>query len=614
MASVRKAKTGTDRRNLSPVAKKFVRCEITGRWKQFSGLFVLSFIGAVIEMTGIGLVFPLLIILVAPDRLEAIPELMAVIDESGLSKANLPLVLIGLIAAVMVGKNGYMLFFNWLTARALARWKTELSQRLIRTYLFSDYAIHLAKTSSEIIRNMSLSAAIFDQFVTGMINLVVNGLILVALSSLLIFVLPSETRFGLLLVGGTALTLYFVMRQPFARIGRDLNELFQRRQAIMRQSIGMIRETKLTARENYFLEVFGEIERRNFQRQATSRFMGVIPPLATESAVILSVLAIITHLLFFSGQGDLGLALLGLMAATFFRLTPVINRLLTSLQLINVSRNSVEIVAQELNELEPNIYRPEIEPEPLPFESDIQLEKIGYSYPGSEVRAVRGVSLEIKKGEMIGITGPSGGGKSTLVALFMGLVPPTEGRILSDGVPLDSAAKVRAWQRHIGFVPQSVFLMEDSIARNVAFAADEIDEERVWRALDMVQMRDFVEGLPEGINSHVGEDGSRLSGGQRQRLGIARVLYDDPQVLIFDEATSALDAATEQAFTDSLLNLRGERTLVLIAHRLSTLRDCDRIAMMENGGIIDVAPFGTLQARCTQFANLVELSRLEKDE
>ncbi len=601
-----------DRASLSRAARAFVREQIAIRWAQFAGLFVLSFIGAVIEMTGVGLVFPLLIILVAPDQLERIPELTRAIDRLGLNQADLPLMLIGLIAFVLVGKNSYMLFFNWLTARALARWKTRLSQRLIRTYLFSDYAIHLAKTSSEIIRNLSLTASIFDQFIAAGINLVVNGLILIALCGLLIFVLPPETQAGLAMVGVIAFLLYLSMRRPFAKIGRELNELYQRRQAIMRQSIGMIKETKLNARESYFLDAFGDVENRNFLRQAHNRFLNVIPPLATESAVIVAVLAIISHILFFSGQGELGIALLGLMAATFFRLTPVINRILTGLQTMNVSRNSVEIIAQELAELEPQVYLPAVEPAPLPFEDSIGLDHVGFAYPGSEARAVHDVELEIARGEMVGITGPSGAGKSTLVALLMGLVAPTEGRILVDGVPLDSAAKVRAWHKHIGFVPQSVFLIEDTIARNIAFAAEEIDEDAVWRAIDTVQLRDYVESLPKGIHAHVGEDGSKLSGGQRQRLGIARVLYDDPNVLVFDEATSALDSATEQAFTESLLRLRGQRTLVMIAHRLSTLRDCDRIAMMDGGRVLDVAPFPVLNSRCPAFRNLVELSRLDR--
>jgi ATP-binding cassette subfamily C protein len=215
---------------------------------------------------------------------------------------------------------------------------------------------------------------------------------------------------------------------------------------------------------------------------------------------------------------------------------------------------------------------------------------------------------------MIGITGPSGAGKSTLAALLMGLVPPVEGRIRVDDTPLDTPARLRAWYKHIGFVPQSVFLIEDSIARNIAFGSrpEEIDEEHVWRVLEIVQMRDFVESLPNGIHEFVGEDGSRLSGGQRQRLGIARVLYDDPEILVFDEATSSLDAAIERAFSESLMQVRKTRTLIMIAHRLSTLRDCDRIVMLDKGTVLDIAPFGELRDRCPAFRNLVELSSLER--
>ncbi|WP_425405448.1 ABC transporter ATP-binding protein [Hwanghaeella sp.] len=605
----------TNRRfGLSEHGLAFVRDHIRNHAFQFGSLFVLSFIGAVIEMTGVGLIFPLLIILVAPEKLSLIPELEAFINSLNVSHATLGAILIIIIAIVMVGKNGFMLAFNWFTAQLLARWKTALSRRLMGMYLFSDYSTHLVKTSSEIIRNLSLTASVFDQFFFSLIQLIVNISILLGLCALLVSVLPASTQGGLLLICGTAAVLYFVMRKPFHRIGEELNELYQRRQAVMRQSIGMIRETKLTAREAYFLDVFGGIEETNFKRQAFNRVLNVVPPLVTESAVIVAVLAIISQLLLFSGDEDLGLALLGLMAATFFRLTPVLNRILTSLQVINFSRNSIEIISAELHSLEPATYQPTIEPDALPFEREITLKDVGYTYPSSEVKAVKQINLSIGNGESLGITGASGAGKSTLIALIMGLVPPSEGEMRIDDVPLDTPARLRAWQRHIGFVPQGIFLMDDTIARNVAFASDEIDDDLVWKTLEVVQMAEYVRSLPDGIYSQIGEEGARLSGGQRQRLGIARSLYMNPNILICDEATSALDSATERAFMDSLEELRGQHTLIMIAHRISTLKNCDRIVMMDGGRILDVAPFDELRQRCPEFDNLVRLSMIQESE
>lgn len=598
---------------LSPVGLDFVAREISIRWIQFIGFIALSFFAAIIEMTGVGLVFPLLVVIVAPEKLSNVPYLPSIIDYIGItSDTTLSIAIIALIGFVMVGKNAYMLLFNWLQMRALAQWKGQLSRRLMNVYLFSDYSVHLVKTSSEIIRNMSLTAAVYDQFISPFIALLVNIAILLGLCVLLTFVLPSEMLLSLVLIAFVSWALYALMRGPFKKIGAELNELFKIRQSIMRQSIGMIKETKLTAKEKFFLDAYTSVEYRNFGRQAHYNFMATIPPLVTEGAVIIGILAIISYVMFFSSQEQPGLAILGLLAASFFRLTPVINRILGSLQLMNMSNNAVDIIANELEELESGIFKPLQEPAPLPFSDSVAFDDVSYSYPDANGRAIDGANFQIHKGEMIGITGPSGAGKSTLVALLMGLVPPKKGGISVDGVLIDDPGHLRAWHKHIGFVPQSVFIIEDSVARNIAFGEDSenIDEERVWKVLEIVQMREFVESLPNGIHEFVGEDGSRFSGGQRQRLGIARVLYDAPTFLVFDEATSGLDSANEKAFSDSLAEVRKNSTLVMIAHRLSTLRDCDRIIMLDKGRVLEIGPFDELYKRCPSFRSLVDLSQM----
>jgi len=528
--------------------------------------------------------------------------------------ASMSIFLIVLIGVIMVSKNAYMLLFNRLQYSLLARWKTELSYRLMRIYIFSDYELHLAKSSSEIIRNISLTAAVFDQYITAIIGLTTNGIMLLALTILLLLFLPEESIYGLFAIVLIAILIYYFMRRRFEDIGKEMNSIFQRRQSILRQSIGMIKETKLLARESFFLDSFKAVEGRNFNRQAHYNFLSSFPPLAIEGAVILAILALVAHILILSGSKPVGFAILGVMAATLFRVAPLINRILSALQMMNLSKNSVEIVAKELAEQEAKVYQPSAEPDALSFKHQLRLENVSYSYPTGNVPAIRNVSLEIPRNGIVGITGTSGSGKSTLVTLIMGLLRPHGGFIRVDDKTLDSQEIMRAWHRHIGYVPQGIFLIEDSIARNVAFAAgrDDLDEARIRTTLETVQLWDFVKSLPNGMHEFVGEDGNRLSGGQRQRLGIARALYGDPEVLILDEATSALDAAIEKAFTDSLMRLRGSRTIIIIAHRLSTLRECDQIIMMEKGEAVDMASFETLESRCPSFKRLVDLSRLDK--
>ncbi len=602
-------------RTLSPQGSSFIADQIWSRRFKFTLFFILSLFAALLEMTGVGLVYPLLILIIAPDNIDRFRILVWIADDLGVGRGmGLSIFLIVLIGLIMVCKNAYMLFFNRMQLRTMARWKTALSSRLMRVYLFSDYRIHLVKTSSEIIRNISLTTAVFDQFMTAIINFISSGLILTALCILLAIFLPPHSLYGMMVIIAAAILLYYVMRRPFEEIGAEMNILFQRRQSTLRQSIGMIKETKLMAREDFFLSTFVNIESQNFGRQAHNNFLSVIPALAIEGTVILAILGMVGFILLTSSDQSIGLALLGLMAATLFRAMPIMNRILTSLRLMNLSRNSVEIIASELNELEKNIYQPGVESTHLPFEKSLSLDRVSYSYPSGSSPALMDISFDIKRNRIIGITGPSGSGKSTLATIIMGLLLPEQGEVRVDGTPLSTPESLRAWHRHIGYVPQSVFLIEDSIARNVAFAASEseFDEDRILSVLEIVQLKEFVETLPKGIHNFVGEDGNRLSGGQRQRLGIARALYNEPDVLVFDEATSLLDAAIEHAFTDSLMRLRGSRTMIIIAHRLSTLRCCDEIIMLDQGKILDMASFDILAHRCPQFKRLVELSRLEK--
>lgn len=599
---------------LSRGARRFLYEEIRARWLRLASLLILSVFAAVIEMTGVGLVFPLLLILVSPDYIDQIKPLARLIDQIGLGRGlALSVVLLCLIAALMIGKNVYMIFFSWLQARILARWKTETSSRLMRMYIFSDYSLYLSKNSSEIIRNLALTTAVYDHFMTGMISVVVNGVVLLSLVLLLLVVLPLQAAYGVSVILVASALVYRATSGPFQEIGKEQNILFERRQSILRQSIGMLKETKIAAKERFFLDAFCAVERRTFDKQAHYNYLSVVPALVIEGAVIVAVLGLVAYIVFISPQPGAGVATLGLLAATLFRTMTPLNRMLSSLQLMNLGRDAVEIFAKELDQHEADAYIPVEEPEPLPFERNFGLKNATFTYPSGTSPAIHNVSLIIEKNETIGITGPSGSGKTTLASILMGLMPPNSGELQVDGAPIGTKERLRAWHRHLGYVPQSVFLIEDTIARNIALAEKEsdLDQKRIWEVLDVVQLREYVESLPNKIHHFVGEDGGKLSGGQRQRLGIARALYFDPNVLLLDEATSALDVAIERAFSDSLMRLKRTRALIIIAHRLSTLRDCDRIVMLDKGRILDVAPFDQLERRCEPFRRLVSLSRLQ---
>jgi ATP-binding cassette, subfamily B, bacterial PglK len=608
---IRARKKTTSMLGLSPVAHSFLLGQFWERRYRLAVLVVLSVIFTIIELLGIGLIFPVLIILLSPEYIDQSRTLSKLVDWVGIGRGfALSAVLMVIIAALLIGKNIYMIYFNLLQVRMMANWKQETSVRLMRMYVFADYTLHLIKNSSEIIRNLALTTAVYDHFVTGLLSVLVNGFVLFGIAAMLVLVLPIEVAYAIAGIFLVTLFTYRRMREPFQEIGKEQNELFERRQSVLRQSIGMMKETKISAKEKFFLEAFSAVERRNFHKQAHYNFLTIIPGLAIEAAVIAAVLGLVAYLVLRAPQPGTGLAILGMLAATMFRMLPMLNRLVAALQLMNLGRDAVEIFAREFHRHESESYMPEQEPEPLPFHHDFGLKNVTFKYPAGSVPALTDITLSIAKNETIGITGPSGSGKSTLVALLMGLLPPTSGDLMVDGAPIVTRDRLRAWHKHLGYVPQSVYVLEDSIARNVALAGDEkdIDAARVWAILDVVQLREFVETLPKGIHHFVGEDGARFSGGQRQRLGIARALYTDPNLLVLDEATSGLDVGIEQAFTDNLRKLHRTRTMVIIAHRLSTLRYCDRIVMLEGGRILDAAPFEELERRCEPFRRLVKLS------
>jgi ABC-type multidrug transport system fused ATPase/permease subunit len=293
-----------------------------------------------------------------------------------------------------------------------------------------------------------------------------------------------------------------------------------------------------------------------------------------------------------------------------FRLLPMVIRSMSNVQLMNFGRPSLELLSGELEACEKRVKESFVtQGERMHGWKTIELRDVGYSYPDGTV-ALQGVNATIHRNEFVGITGRSGSGKSTLMMLLLGLLEPTEGRILVDGQPLVGADMLRRWQNGIGFVPQGLFLVDGSIADNVAFGDSAPDLDKVRWAVETAQLGDFVREQPQGVLEQVGEHGSKLSGGQKQRIVIARSLYKEPDLIAFDEATAALDVQAERALTDYLTRFKSNKTMLAIAHRISTIMHCDRILYLEEGRLEGFGPFAELKAASSGFAKLATLSNL----
>lgn len=555
--------------------------------------------------------FPLISVIMRPNSLDASPMAKSVLMHLNITtQKELTLFLAAAIALTMAAKTIYMIAFYRWQFKTITRWKSEFSRRMMRLYVMSDFKLHMEKTPSEMIRNLSLTGVVYDQYIIALLNVSINAIVVAGIAGLLFASLPVETLFSVGIMVGACVIIYKTSKKHFSALGEESNELYRLRNVCLNQSIGAIRESKILGKERYFLDAYTSLEFRTFDRQGYYNFLAALPGLIMETVIIVSMLAVVANVVFVVHGGIESLSIVGLLAAAMFRLLPLALRIMTNLQMMHLGKPSLELVASEIAECEPRVQETFVDKgERLTDWKTIELRDVGYVYPNGTV-AIQDLNAVIHRNEFIGITGPSGSGKSTLMMILLGLVQPTEGQVLIDGVPLADPNFVRRWQNGIGYVPQGLFLIDGSIADNVAFGDDSPDEAKIRSAVVAAQLGDYLDAQPNGVQESIGEYGSLLSGGQKQRVVIARALYRDPSLIAFDEATAALDVQIERGLTDYLLKYKSHKSILAIAHRISTIKHCDRILFLENGRLAGYAPFEDLKARNTGFAKLASLSNL----
>ena len=418
--------------------------------------------------------------------------------------------------------------------------------------------------------------------VAPIMGIIAEMMVLSGLTLLLIIVEPLGTIIVMFVFGLAALGFYLLTKGHVSRWGESRQYHDGLSLQHLNQGIDGAKEVKLLGRELEFLKAhyfhISESARMN-QFQST---LQQIPRLWLE---LLGVLGLVTLVLVMINQEreiSTILPMLGLFAAAAFRLMPSVNRILSAVQQLRYGYSSLDVLSEELS-LSVEISKKNKSTE---LTNKIELNQLSYSYPDSNIPSLSEISFEILKGQTIGIIGPSGSGKSTLVDVVLGLLPPTDGVVKIDNQ--DIQLDLRAWQDQLGYVPQSIYLTDDSIRRNIAFGLPEeqIDNAAVNKAIKAAQLENYISSLPSGVDTIVGERGVRLSGGQRQRIGIARALYHDPDILVLDEATSALDNITEQEVMKAIDELHYSKTIIIVAHRLSTVENCDSIYKLEKGRVV----------------------------
>lgn len=510
------------------------------------------------------------------------------------------------VAAFFVVRAGLFLAQTYLQNRAAHRASVSISRRLIQGYLRMPYAWHLGRNSAEQIRTAYDSVIqIVTYVLVPSIMLVSETMVVVGLLVILLVTAPLATVLAVAFLAPLVWLLLRTIQPRLVQLGEIHQEMTKRSFHTLQQGLGGVRDIKVLAKQGFFERAF-EASQSDIARVQWIRAVLVeTPRVAVETAVVLLVLAFLAVSRAAVGESPESIAVLGLFAYAVLRVMPAMNRVVMSLNHLRFGAAPARLVTEDLEVLargqeaphEPNGPR-------LPLRREIRVEHVSYAYPGAEEAALRDVNLVIPSGSSLGIVGPTGGGKSTLVDLILGLLTPTEGSILVDGI--DIATRAAEWQRSLGVVPQAPFIFDDTLWRNIALGLDreELDRAALERAIHLAQLDELVASLPDAIDTSLGEHGARLSGGQRQRVAIARALYRDPDVLVFDEGTSALDGATETRLVSAIEQLRGNRTIITIAHRLSTVRYSDTLIFLDGGRLVDTGSFDALLDRNPRFREM----------
>jgi ABC-type multidrug transport system fused ATPase/permease subunit len=546
------------------------------------GLMGLMLVSMILEMLGIGLVVPALAAMSSDQPATPSPAVAQWLAWLG-NPSRQQLLLGGLLLLLLLYafKAAFVLFVSWRQLRFVAALQERISRQLYTAYLSQPWTYHLQRNSAEMIRTLN-DISPFASTCTVILGALAEMLVVLGVMGLLIWIEPvGAITVGVLM----AVATYALDRTTKSRLVR-WGRLGQHHMALMfkhlYQGLGGAKDVKVLGCEQDFIDQYSSHRSQMVRMHSRQTFFAQIPRLWYELLAVAG-LCILTAVMFWQGKSTQAMIpTLGLFAAASFRMMPSVNRLAAAMQGLRYGQANIETIHSEL------ALQPEHIPqagERLGFSKSIHLENVAFRYPTGHENALDGVSLEIPHGSAIGIIGGSGAGKSTLVDVILGLLAPSAGRVTVDGV--DITTDIRGWQDLIGYVPQAIYLCDDTIRRNVAFGIpeDTIDDAAVSRALRSAQLDDLIARLPTGVETIVGEQGVRLSGGQRQRIGIARALYHDPQVLVLDEATSALDTETEQGVMEAVNALHGAKTLIIVAHRFSTIANCDRIYSLDRGRI-----------------------------
>lgn len=540
-------------------------------------LIILLFIGMILEVFSLTMVIPLITSILEPDfKLLLTNYIGESIWLQNQSKNDLIQYIILILVSVFFIKMVFMVYLSYRQNKFIASVSGSIANLLYSKYLYSSYSFHLKRNNAELIRNLQQEVVFFSAFFQSYITFIVEVLLLLAVIITLIIIDP---------IGAISIGLFFSLmsyaffqftKKKLSYWGKERQELEGSVSKIILEGLGGIKEIKILGKESFFTKKYSTLNNLKFDINALFMTTNLTPRFYLEFMSIVALASFIGLLMFRGEELTTLITIIGVFIAAVFRLLPSVNKLISNLQIIKYKKYSLDIIIDELQLVsEENTKTSELDKK-LTFNKSLTIKNLNFQYEDHTI-IFNKLNFSLNKGEMVGIIGTSGAGKSTLIDIIMGLYKQANSAIYIDDYCIDN--DVRSWQKNVGYVAQDTFFIDNSILKNIAFGLEEneIDVDRVKEVIKEAQLDAFIKTLPDGVNTTIGERGVQLSGGQQQRIGIARALYNNPEVLIFDEATSALDHITEDGILESITNMKRKKTIIMIAHRLRTLSQCDKV-------------------------------------
>ncbi|WP_088041605.1 ABC transporter ATP-binding protein [Bacillus sp. EAC] len=576
--------------------KKLLLLFNKGEKKKLILLFFMMIISALFETFGIGVIVPFVGIVTNPSMIKDQPSIYFLYKLFNFQSTT-AFMIFSVIALLLIFllKNLYILLFLYSQNRIILNQQVKLSKRLFEAYLSKPYTFHLQRNTADLLRNVNIEVPnLFQGMVMSAFMLLTEVLVITCIMSLLLYTTAISTIVASVLLGGSVYLFFKIFRKKMGELAKQQQVVDGMMIKWVNQGLGASKEVKVSGKESYFVNAYTSKSQINSNIKRYRMMLEQSPRLFIETILVMIVLIMVLIIIFQGKNTSNIVSTMALFGMAAFRLMPSINRVMNAITAIRFSKPALTVVYEDLftnnetNSTEMTIESGTNSHNIRQFTDSIKLNEVSFRYPNQHEYSLKDISLTIPIGNSVAFIGESGAGKTTLVDMILGLFQPEKGSILIDNENIFNLKSL--WQQKIGYIPQSIFLTDDSIRENVAFGvpSDQIDDHAVWRALEQAQLKDFIEGQPNLLDTTVGERGIRLSGGQRQRIGIARALYHNPEIIFMDEATSALDNETEKDIMRAIDGLKGEKTLIIIAHRLSTIKNCDMVFKINKGRLVSV--------------------------